>query len=322
VLVNGRRVQAVGSSSANFFNLNLIPMQAIERIEVVPVGSSAVYGGDALAGVVNVILKKSVDGQALAVRLGGGRNVGDHGLSLATGGSSEEGSYLLMGAFSKSTPLTMAERSFFRDADYRRFGGPDTRVRNCTPGTVSSTTGGNLPGLGASLAGIPNLSAGVVPSISDFQGTAGQANLCNVWANGQGYALVHGLETAGLHALADRHLGRGWSVFGELTVARERMHADDIGLSLSSVLVPAGNPYNPFGEDVRVTAMLGPDNGVQGLRRETRFTRALVGLRSEIAPSWDAEVTISTTRDRGDMREINRNVDLAARDAAVGATSP
>jgi len=45
VLIDGRRVEAVGSPSANFFNLNLVPMAAIERIEIVPVGSSAVYDG-------------------------------------------------------------------------------------------------------------------------------------------------------------------------------------------------------------------------------------------------------------------------------------
>jgi iron complex outermembrane receptor protein len=321
VLINGRRVQAVGSSTANFFNLNLVPLQAIERVEIVPVGSSAVYGGDALAGVVNVILKKTIEGRALAVRLGSASGTSDHGISLATGGSGEEGSYLLLGSFSKSTPLSMSERGFFRDADYRRFGGPDARLRNCTPGTVSSTTGGNLPGLGASFAGIPNLPAGAVPSIADFQGSAGQANLCNAWANGQGYALVHGLETTGLHALADRRLGKDWSVFGELTVAQERLRSDDIGLSLSSVLVPATNPFNPFGEPVQVTALLGPDNGLQGLRRQTRFTRALLGLRGEVATNWDAEMTVSTTRDHSDSHELNRNPDPVALGAALGAST-
>jgi len=321
VLINGRRVQAVGSSSANFFNLNLIPIQAVERIEIVPVGSSAVYGGDALAGVVNVILKKSVEGPALAVRFGAARGLSDHGVSLATGASGEEGSYLLMGSFTKSSPLSMSERSFFLDADYRRFGGPDARVRNCTPGTVSSESGGNLPGLGSSFAGIPQLAPGVVPTVADFSATAGQANLCNVWANGQGYALVHGLETVGLHALGERRLGRDWSAFGELTVAEERMHADEIGLSLTNVLVPANNLYNPFGEAVRVTTLLGQANGAQGVARTTRFTRALLGLRGELAPSWDAEVTVSTTRDRGDSRMLNSNVDPAARGAALGAAT-
>ncbi|MBC7663922.1 MAG: TonB-dependent receptor, partial [Caulobacter sp.] len=160
ILINGRRVEAVGSSSANFFSLNLIPMSAIERVEVVPVGSSAVYGGDALAGVVNVILKKSIDGFSLAANAGSGRGFGDGGFSMATGDHGNDGSYMLIGSYSHSTPLTEKDRGFFLDADYRRFGGTDARVRNCTPGTVSSVSGGNLPGLNSRFAAIPQLAAG------------------------------------------------------------------------------------------------------------------------------------------------------------------
>lgn len=321
VLVNGRRVQAVGSSGANFFNLNLIPLAAIERVEIVPVGSSAVYGGDALAGVVNVILKKHIDGQAFTARLGGGHGTRDGGLSLATGGEDENGSYLLLGSYSKTTPLTMAEREFFRDADYRRFGGSDTRVRNCTPGTVSSVSGASLPGLSSSFAGIPQGVTGR-PQVSDFEATAGVANLCNLRANGNGLTLVHGTETLGLHAAAERRIKAGWTGFGELTLAHERLEARDIGLTLTSVLVPASNPYNPFGEDVRVTGVLGPDNGLQGFQRRTRFTRALVGLRGELPAGWEAELTASTTRDRGDSRSFNANLDPVARAAALASSSP
>ncbi|MCP6026223.1 TonB-dependent receptor plug domain-containing protein, partial [Klebsiella pneumoniae] len=81
----------------------LIPLAAIERVEVVPSGSSAVYGGDALAGVVNVIMKKSMNGQSLSARLGSGRGFGDGSISLAVGGHNADGNYLLVGAFSRAT---------------------------------------------------------------------------------------------------------------------------------------------------------------------------------------------------------------------------
>ena len=322
VLVNGRRVQAVGSSSANFFNLNLIPMAAVDRVEIVPVGSSAVYGGDALAGVVNIILKKDIDGQALTARLGGARGAGDGSVSLATGGSSEQGSYLLLGSYSRTSALGMSEREFFQDADYRRFGGPDARVRNCTPGTVSSVSGANLAGLDSPFAAIPNGSDGAGLQVSDFAAGAGQANLCNLYANGRGIALVNATELMGLHLLGRHRLGGSWSAFGEITLSRERLNGRDIGLSLNNVLVPAANPYNPFGEDVRVTTMLGADNGVQGVLRDTRFTRLLVGVQGALGDAWDAEITASTTRDRSDSRQLNSIVDFAARDAALGASTP
>ncbi|MBE8228706.1 TonB-dependent receptor plug domain-containing protein, partial [Leptospira borgpetersenii serovar Ballum] len=61
VLVNGRRhVGATSGSSA--VDVNTIPVEWIERVEVITGGASAVYGADAVAGVVNFIMKKSFDG--------------------------------------------------------------------------------------------------------------------------------------------------------------------------------------------------------------------------------------------------------------------
>jgi iron complex outermembrane receptor protein len=321
VLINGRRVQAVGSSSGDFFNLNLIPMAAVERVEVVPVGSSAVYGGDALAGVVNVILKKSIDGVAFDARIASAKGTNDGGVSLATGRRDEDGSFLLLGSFNKTRPLTMGERDFFKDGDYRRFGGTDARTRACTPGTVSSTTGANLPGLGSSFAAIPSSSNGRPLTVSSFAATAGQASLCNPLASGNGTALVYDTEDVALHAAGERRLTGAWSIFGEATFVNDRLQAEQGGLQLRNVLVPAANPYNPFGADVRVTSRLGLENGSETLVRNTDFTRVLLGARADLGAGWDFEASVSSTRDDGQGYQ-NNNPDVAARDAALGASTP
>jgi iron complex outermembrane recepter protein len=197
VLINGRRVPTSGlSADGDIFNLDLIPLAAIERIEILPVGSSAVYGGDALAGVVNIILKKSFDGWAVDARFGSAKGTNDSGLSLVTGGHFARGAVLLVGAYSKQSPLSAVDRDFFKDADYRRFGGPDARSRRCTPGTVSTTDGSNLPGLTSSFAGIPSVPSGQALTISDFARTAGVANLCGEFASGgNGKTLINRSET-------------------------------------------------------------------------------------------------------------------------------
>jgi iron complex outermembrane recepter protein len=71
-LVNGRRIAAssFANGSENFVDLNAIPMAAIDRIEVLTTGASAIYGADAVAGVVNVILRDDFDGLRLAASLG------------------------------------------------------------------------------------------------------------------------------------------------------------------------------------------------------------------------------------------------------------
>lgn len=67
VLVNGRRVETAPVADPNLgqgaaFNLNVIPVGAIERIEILKDGASAIYGSDAIAGVINVILRKDYTG--------------------------------------------------------------------------------------------------------------------------------------------------------------------------------------------------------------------------------------------------------------------
>lgn len=62
VLVNGRRVIASGTGATSTVDLNAIPMAAVQRIEVLKDGASAVYGSDAVAGVVNIIMRKDFEG--------------------------------------------------------------------------------------------------------------------------------------------------------------------------------------------------------------------------------------------------------------------
>ncbi|TDP73193.1 TonB-dependent receptor domain-containing protein [Roseateles toxinivorans] len=77
VLLNGRRVAPTGSGST--INLAAIPMSAIERIEVLTDGASALYGSDAIAGVVNFVLKRNIQGGTVTVQAdspleGGGKS--------------------------------------------------------------------------------------------------------------------------------------------------------------------------------------------------------------------------------------------------------
>lgn len=72
VLINGRRIAPAGvvdpnSGQSTVFNVNSIPMSAIERVEILKSGASSLYGSDALAGVVNVILRNDYQGQMIEV---------------------------------------------------------------------------------------------------------------------------------------------------------------------------------------------------------------------------------------------------------------
>lgn len=322
-LVNGRRVQASSSASgALVFDLNSIPFSAIERVDVVPVGSSAIYGGDALAGVVNVVLRNSFDGVSLNANFGVFDGAENRGLSFAAGRSFERGSVMALGAWSYNSPLSTLDRDFFLNADYTRYGGPDARVRQCTPGTVTNAGAGNLPGLGSNLAGIPDLSSGVVPTIADFSASAGSPNLCGPYSEGYGAPLVHESESLSFHIAGDYRLFDGLTAFGEISYSRDDTFAPSNAILLNNVLVPATNAFNPFGVDVRVTTLLDLENGATGPSRDTEFTRVLAGLRGDLGDDWDFEATIMRARDESESINLNTLVSTAARTAALASADP
>ncbi|MBQ4852879.1 TonB-dependent siderophore receptor, partial [Pseudoalteromonas sp. MMG012] len=70
VLVNGRRMINSGTGAASTVDLNTIPVSMIKYVEVLKDGASAVYGTDAVAGVVNIILKDDVEGAELNAQTG------------------------------------------------------------------------------------------------------------------------------------------------------------------------------------------------------------------------------------------------------------
>ena len=90
VLINGRRIADFPlplNSRSNFTDIGNIPLGMIERVEVLTGSASAVYGSDAMAGVINFILKKSTDGTIIDYRYGDTERGGgeSHRLSLTTG---------------------------------------------------------------------------------------------------------------------------------------------------------------------------------------------------------------------------------------------
>lgn len=89
VLVNGRR-WVTGSPTSTAVDLNTIPTQAIDRVETITGGASAAYGSDAIAGVVNIILKQDFEGIAANAQ---------YGLSSRGDGGDAYGSLMLGGNF-------------------------------------------------------------------------------------------------------------------------------------------------------------------------------------------------------------------------------
>lgn len=125
VLINGRRTAGYGFAQNlqdTFVDLNSIPSSAVERIEVLKDGASAIYGSDAIAGVVNVILRKDYKGLELAA--GGGVAAGKNEYRVsATGGFGDLGKdkYSVLGVldYYKREQVMLSDTDFGKTRDLR-----------------------------------------------------------------------------------------------------------------------------------------------------------------------------------------------------------
>jgi iron complex outermembrane receptor protein len=153
VLLNGRRlpVNALYDSSGAgaAFDINSLPISAIERIEILKDGGSAIYGADAVAGVVNFITKQDYQGIDVTVSYGiSSRGDGtEKRLSAASGfGDFEKDRYnVLVGIdYFKRDPILRKDRDISRSVDFRRFGAPSDGRSSFSPygNVIDPNTGG------------------------------------------------------------------------------------------------------------------------------------------------------------------------------------
>jgi iron complex outermembrane receptor protein len=114
ILVNGRRFVQSSSGLSEAVDLNNLPPQLIERVDVLRDGVSTIYGADAVAGVVNFILKKDFEGLELFSSAGvNQRRDGEAGeFSLIWGKNFDRGNLTLTGSVSGRRPMKITDREF------------------------------------------------------------------------------------------------------------------------------------------------------------------------------------------------------------------
>jgi outer membrane receptor protein involved in Fe transport len=154
LLINGHRVADYPlpyQGKSNFANYNNIPTGIVERIEVLSGGASAIYGSDAVAGVINIILKKDVEGDTLRARWGtsteGGRTVKDASWSGGKSGEDWTISYTMQ--YFDREPLWAGDRPWM-DSEY------DAPRRNWGPGGVRLGVATDRPSTGIRLYDVAN----------------------------------------------------------------------------------------------------------------------------------------------------------------------
>ena len=146
ILINGRRIAVspfANEISTAFVDINNIPLAAIKRVDILKDGASATYGSDAIAGVINIILKDDYDGAELSAKVGDTADGGgkETNISLAWGNTSEKASHTFILDYFDREEIMNSDRDYTATANQAartglRFAN-DGRSSSGYPGTIA-----------------------------------------------------------------------------------------------------------------------------------------------------------------------------------------
>lgn len=307
VLVNGRRV-AISSFAenvtTNFVDINSIPVAAIERVEVLKDGSSAVYGSDAVAGVINIILRRDYEGVETSFSYGAADGYDETNVSGIWGMSGEDSNVTMVLDYFKNSNLFNTERGPMGSADQSARGGQDARSSRSYPGSFVIQ---HLPR--------PNPVAGEDPITATTRPDPAcppdrsSATGC-FYDYGPWNVLIPEAERTGFMLLGHQGLGSGIELFGELGIQHNTSFAQGAPTPLdnfANMTVPWDHPNNPFraafpdGTGIRINRYRTVDAGPRQWDIETNNVRGVVGLRGKLTDQWDWEVSAQRARSKSEQ---------------------
>ncbi|MGH8159789.1 MAG: TonB-dependent receptor domain-containing protein [Rhodanobacter sp.] len=322
VLLDGRAVEGAGSgqNGGNAFDLNTIPLAAVERIEVLPEAASAVYGSDAIGGVVNVILKKDLNGGEANVTTGSpaNGNYRDTTASFAWGKTFARGDVTVVASYQTRGALLTNDLSQTANQNYTRYGGIDERTTTCDPGNVYSVDGSNLPGLSSSQAGIPaNGGGNLVPS--DFIATSGTLNKCSPGAYGG--TIIPSTHRSNLMVNGNYQVSDNTQAFFNAMYSSIDQRSYFGPATTFQQFVPANNPFNPFKVPVLVDYLFANEDRQAQFAGPEVFTRVLAGLKGHWGDNWQWNVATWRSADHQTGTAPN-TINYAALSSALANTNP
>ncbi|MCZ8166672.1 TonB-dependent receptor [Silanimonas sp.] len=306
-LVNGRRVAASsfsnGVRSENFVDINAIPMAAIERIEVLSAGASAIYGADAVAGVINVVLRRSFDGIRAAV------SVGD---SSADSDEAKLNANFLFGFGNDTVDGLLVIDAFKRNGFYNR-------DRAITENERVPSQQGIFPSFnGRGFPLIRDLVEAACPDSQRFDGRPGfpaasAYQYCSV-DRADYTAFDPELEQLGAYGTITARLGESLEAFGELQAQRNKSFATGSPAAWggsAGARIAFNHPNTPAELRARLLAGgLGATTDLLGFGRfpdtrqievETKNWRALAGLRGDLNDDWSWEAAAGFGRSESEQ---------------------
>lgn len=179
VIVDGLRLPG-GGTQFNQTDPNIIPVSAIQRVEVLADGASSVYGSDAVAGVVNFITRRTFDGFEANMQYGFAKDYNNKSANFIWGKTWGSGGVYVAAALTEQSTLFNRDREFTSRGDYRPYGGSNTNSFQCNPASFQVT----------------GVSSGAVPS-GVFLSPSATSTVANTQANAPCNNSVYGVLVPG-----------------------------------------------------------------------------------------------------------------------------
>lgn len=312
-LLNGRRLPVMGLSG-HFADISGIPVTAIERVEVLPDSASAIYGSDAVGGVVNFIMRRDFEGFELGVRSGAvtDGDLGETRINATTGGSF--GMLQLFAAYEHldRSALRMADRRYLADSDLTSLGGDNFDLTRSNPANLI------VSGLGT--FAVPGGQDGVNLNEADL--IAGQVNRAN--ANEGLDALPDQTQDA-LYASARLEFSPSFEIFGDARVV-ERSFLSANAHVTQRLTIPATNAFravnNLFaGRTLQADYDFFRDLGPRLEEGDIRTIDLALGAALDFGATWRFEPILAYGRVGGD--HVRRNlINTPALNAALASSDP
>jgi iron complex outermembrane receptor protein len=317
-LVDGHRVSAAAGDAGRAVDINMIPLSAIERIDILTDGASALYGSDAIGGVVNIMLRKNFTGAQTTLQYGSDKVGGmDTLLSQAFGASWDGGRFLGTLQYGHNDSIT-SQRLGYNTTDYRARGGGDFRSPGYgSPGTVYPA--GYYQGMPfqslTGPAGAPIYFAALPPNQNGQNLQLGELTP-NVMTTWDGVPLERTPTQQNLSTYLDfEQVLSSVTLFGNFAGSR-RSSRISFYPPVQILYVPAGNAFSPFREDVMVGYVMNEFGPLRDADTSQGWFSNL-GLRGKLGGDWSWEVTGSVSADRSDDRSIEVNNDVLTSELAA-----
>lgn len=316
-LINGRRVVNGGTGANSAPDLNMIPTAIIGRIDVLKDGASAIYGADAVAGVVNIITQNNFEG----LKLSGKYGVTDEGdgqeyaVDVLWGMRNERGGVTAGLTYQKTEAVNLASRA---PCGLGESGGQLVCISS------ASTIGGR--------AVLPN-----GQQINFNQTPGGNGNFYEPYSaakhnfNSNPFLnAVSPIERISTAFLADYKLTDSVTLFGELFFTHRESHQIATPGTLRNLVISASNPTNPTGQNITLLQRRLAEPGPRIFSQETDTYRFVGGARGELKGDWTWEAAANWGRNTGvdamsniaNLERVRNSVNTSVCSTTPGAAIP